>query len=108
MEFDFYQKEAVKNKVYGYGQAVVYPALGLAGETGEVVDKIKKVLRDNSGEFSFERRLEIARELGDVLWYCAALAEDMELSLDIIAEMNLDKIRSRRARNKVHGEGDNR
>lgn len=109
MKFDDYQKIAMGNKVYGYGTKVVYPALGLAGESGEVVDKIKKILRDNDGDFTIpEKRIEIAKELGDVLWYCTAIADDLGFDLEMIAEMNIDKILSRRERGVLQGSGDNR
>ena len=109
MTFNDYQYTALKNKVYGYGTEVVYPALGLAGESGEVVDKVKKVLRDYNGDFTLpEKRIEIAKELGDVLWYCAAIADDLGYDFDMIAEINLDKIKSRKERGVIHGSGDER
>ena len=62
--------------------AIIYPALGLAGETGEVAEKIKKTIRDNKGVFDDTRKTEIAKELGDVMWYAANLAADLGISLD--------------------------
>lgn len=108
MEFNDYQKEAMKNKVYGYGSKIIYPALGLGNEAGEVQGKIKKVLRDNGGEFTGEAVNNIADEIGDVLWYCAALAEDLGFTLDEIAKRNIDKLTSRRERGVIQGSGDNR
>ena len=92
------------------GNAVIYPTLGLglAGEAGEVADKGKNVLRDNDGEFTEDKKREIAFELGDVLWYLAALARDLGYSLEEIAQANLDKLASRKARNVISGSGDNR
>ena len=87
---------------------VIYPALGLAGETGEVADKIKKVYRDNGGLFGGEHKRAIAKELGDVLWYLTNLAEDLGFNLSDVAQMNADKIESRMTRDKIHGEGDDR
>ena len=108
MNFKEYQEKAVSTAVYGTGYKVMYPTLGLAGEAGEVADKVKKVYRDSNGEFSSEKRMEIAKEIGDVLWYCAALANDLELDLDLIAQMNIDKLLSRKERGVIHGSGDNR
>ncbi len=103
-----YQKEAVKNKVYGYGDKIIYPALGLGNEAGEVQGKIKKVLRDSGGDFNEENKKLIADECGDVLWYLAALAEDLGYTLDQIAEMNIVKLTDRRERGVIQGSGDKR
>lgn len=103
-----YQEEAVKTAIYGEGSNIIYPTLGLTGEAGEVADKIKKVLRDEGGVFSDEIKQEIAKELGDVLWYLAALSRDLGVSLDEIAYGNLEKLRSRQERGVISGSGDNR
>lgn len=108
MTLNEYQEKAIATAIYGKGDKIIYPTLGLTGEAGEVSDKVKKVLRDNAGQFSLQKRMEIAKELGDVLWYIAALSRDLEIPLDLIAEMNIDKLQSRHNRNKIHGEGDNR
>ena len=108
MEIIEYQKRAIETAIYGEGSKIIYPTLGLTGEAGEVADKVKKVLRDSNGEFSNEKRIEIAKEIGDVLWYCAALSRDLGYDLDLIAQMNLDKLHSRKERNMIHGSGDNR
>ena len=108
MEFNEYQKEAVKNKIYGYGDKIIYPALGLGNEAGEVQGKIKKISRDNDGVFTKENCKLIADELGDTLWYIAALAEDIGYNLNDIASINIEKIKSRRERNVIQGSGDNR
>lgn len=108
MELNKYQEEAVKNKIYGYGSAIIYPALGLGNEAGEVQGKIKKVLRDNGGKFDKFNKIAIADELGDVLWYLAALAEDLGYTLDEIADLNIAKLTSRRERGVIQGSGDNR
>lgn len=83
-------------------------ALGLAGESGEAVDKIKKILRDQAGEFTEENRRELAKELGDVLWYVANMALYLDLPLSEVAQMNLDKLASRAKRGQLSGEGDER
>lgn len=108
MTFDTYQTKAVATAVYGSGSKIIYPSLGLANEAGEVLGKIKKVLRDNNGEFSEDKRYEIGKEIGDVLWYLAALSSDLELSLDDIAHANIEKLLDRSSRGVIQGSGDNR
>ena len=71
-------------------------------------DKVKKVIRDAHEEFTDEKRLEIVKEIGDVLWYCATLARDLGYELDDVAQMNVDKLRSRMQRHIISGSGDNR
>jgi NTP pyrophosphatase (non-canonical NTP hydrolase) len=108
MTLNDYQNEALSTAVYGNGSKIIYPTLGLAGEAGEVADKVKKVLRDNNGEFDEWRKLQIAAEIGDVLWYIAALTNDLGYTLEDIAKLNIGKLKSRRENNTIHGEGDNR
>lgn len=108
MTFKEYQQKAVATAIYGAGHKVIYPVLGLCGETGEVAEKIKKILRDKNGEFNTENKLEIAKEVSDVLWYIAALSNDLGFTLDEIAQINLDKLSSRKERNVISGSGDNR
>ncbi len=108
MEFSNYQKAARTTAIYGDGNKVVYPALGLASEAGEVAGKVKKVLRDRGGTFGPETIEAIRDELGDVLWYVAVLAADLGLSLDDIAARNVEKLRSRMARGTIQGDGDRR
>lgn len=109
LTFAAYEQAASATRIYGEGQRVVYPTIGLAGETGEVADKVKKVIRDHGGDFSDPTcRQEIAKELGDVLWYLNAIAVDMGYSLQDIALMNISKIQSRQRRDAIHGQGDNR
>lgn len=108
MTFDDYQKTARANAVYNRDLGVIYAALGLAGETGEVVEHIKKMARDNNRVLTPERKEAITKELGDVLWYMANLAADLEISLSDVAATNLAKIKDRRERGVLHGAGDNR
>jgi NTP pyrophosphatase (non-canonical NTP hydrolase) len=82
--------------------------LGLAGEAGEVANKVKKIYRDNDGVLRPDKADEISSELGDVLWYVAAIATDMGVNLQEIAEWNLEKLRDRKKRNVIKGEGDQR
>lgn len=108
--FDDYQQAAVQFAVYPTDglQGIYYTALGLTNEAGEVAGKIKKILRDENGVLTAERVDAIAAEIGDVLWYAAALADELDLSLQRIANENLAKLSSRAARNAIKGDGDNR
>lgn len=108
MTFDEYQAHAATTKVYDKRFAATYPALGLNGEAGEVAEKLKKVMRDQNGNMTDAARHEIALELGDVLWYVAALAADLGYKLDAIAEMNVNKLTKRKAEDKLKGTGDDR
>lgn len=108
LTLDDYQAQAEKTAIYDEKYKIVYPALGLTNESGEVAGKIKKVLRDNAGDFSDEKKKDTAYEIGDVLWYAAALAHDLGYTLGDIAQMNLDKLASRAKRGTLHGSGDNR
>ena len=101
--FRDYQKKAVSFAIYPATHKVLYPTLGLCGETGEVAEKVKKQVRD--GVFN---RHEVAKELGDVLWYLANLANDIGYNLDEIADINIEKLTSRKNRDKIKGSGDNR
>lgn len=109
MDFKDYQSDARKTAIYPSNSHVLYPALGLAGETGEVCEKIKKQIRDNDGRLEDDKFLnEVSKELGDVLWYVSNLASDLKLSLDEIASQNLNKLDSRKTRGKLKGSGDDR
>ena len=108
MDFDSYQKAAGETALYRDAYRVTYPALGLASEAGEVAGKVKKVLRDRDGNFSDEQVAAIKDELGDVLWYIAALSSDLGLSLGDIANGNIEKLRSRLERGAIQGDGDQR
>ncbi|MCD8386416.1 MAG: nucleoside triphosphate pyrophosphohydrolase family protein [Bacteroidales bacterium] len=108
MTLNEYQQAALATACYPKDMSILYPVLGLSGETGEVADKIKKVYRDHNGEFSDEQRRAIAMELGDVMWYCASLAHDLGFTLDNIAQMNISKLASRLQRGAISGNGDNR
>jgi NTP pyrophosphatase (non-canonical NTP hydrolase) len=110
MDFVTYQKQA---RVFSKDTRIeaselIYPLLGLSSEVGEVMDKCKKVFRDNSGEFSKEIRLEIMKEIGDVLWYLSELCSQFSFDFDDVANMNIDKLSSRKLRGAIGGSGDNR
>ena len=104
-----YQTAALSTAIYpNMGQNFVYPALGLVGEAGEVADKLKKVIRDNGGVLTDPVRDAVAKELGDCLWYLAVLAYEMDYDLNEIAQINIDKLNSRKERGVLSGSGDNR
>jgi NTP pyrophosphatase (non-canonical NTP hydrolase) len=103
MNFKEYQSKAVSFAIYPVTHKVLYPTLGLCGEAGEVAEKVKKQVRD--GVFN---RHEVAKELGDVLWYLANICNDIGYNLDEIADLNIDKLSSRKERNVIKGSGDNR
>lgn len=108
MEFNEYQRQATATAIYGAGHSIIYPALGLANEAGEVLGKIKKVLRDNDGVYTPDKIAGIAGEIGDTLWYLAALARDLNINLNDVAEENLAKLQDRQERGVIQGSGDNR
>jgi NTP pyrophosphatase (non-canonical NTP hydrolase) len=104
-----YQTRSRVTAVYpGAGENLIYPTLGLAGEAGEVAEKVKKLIRDDAGVLSEERRAAIAKELGDVLWYVAQVATEAGLDLDEVAAANLSKLLSRAERGVLQGSGDDR
>jgi NTP pyrophosphatase (non-canonical NTP hydrolase) len=109
MELSDYQDRSRATAVYPQaGDNLLYPTLGLCGEAGEVAEKIKKMVRDDAGVLSAERRAALSKELGDVLWYLAQLATEAGLDLDEVAQANLDKLLSRRRRSVLQGSGDDR
>ena len=103
-----YQLAARTTAIYPDDMDVLYPLIELQGELGEVADKIKKVYRDNDGNFPATTREELKKELGDVCWPLAMLCSDLELSLEEVAKTNLDKLFSRQDRGTIQGSGDNR
>lgn len=109
MELSDYQTRSRATAVYpDAGANLLYPGLGLCGEAGEVAEKLKKMVRDDGGVLTAERREALAKELGDVLWYVAQLATEAGLDLDEVASANLAKLRSRQERNVLQGSGDDR
>ena len=108
MELSNYQHLSRRTAGYPREAWLSYPALGLCGEAGEVADHAKKTIRDDGGTVSDERRAAMAAELGDVLWYVAQLATELDLDLDEIAHANLEKLLSRKRRGVISGEGDER
>lgn len=107
MDLDEYQKKAIATALYPEKYKIIYPALGLGNEAGEVQGKIKKWLRGDDGETMSEERTEALKgELGDVLWYLAVLANDLGLSLEEVAKANVEKLQSRQERGTLSGDGD--
>lgn len=111
--FDEYQLGASSTAVHpgaleGGTEAWVYLTLGLNGEAGEIAEKVKKILRDKNGVMTEEDKTNLAMEIGDVLWYAGRLADELGWSLDVIAQRNLDKLKSRKERNVLAGSGDAR
>ena len=108
MKLTEYQEKAMKTAFFPGKYSLVYPALGLVGEAGEVAEKIKKIIRDDKGVIGYDKTEEIAKELGDVLWYIAALSTEIGYELEDIAKINLEKLESRHNRGVLKGSGDNR
>ena len=117
MHFSEYENEAMSTAIYGRATPgvdgnLVYPALGLAGEAGEFVDKVKKNWRNNqsmtAANLTMEQKIEFAKELGDVLWYITACAKELGIPLHDVARMNITKLTDRRKRGVIKSEGDNR
>ncbi len=109
MNLSEYQEKALTTALYpNQGSNPYYPALGLGGEVGEVLNKVKKIMRDHDGKLTDEYREILKKELGDVLWYVAALATELGLNLDEVAGLNLEKLASRKERGTLSGDGDNR
>lgn len=86
----------------------IYPALGLGGESGEILEKIKKLVRDKRGDITNEDREAIKLELGDILWYIARLAQELDITLNDVAAANIQKLERRKKKNAIFGSGDNR
>ncbi len=122
LSFEAYQTGAKKTAIYNKDARVMYPALGLAGEVGELGEKVlqmavcagkcanqvKKIIRDDDCECDTPRKHAIGKEIGGILWYCAAVASDIGLSLADIAQENLDILADRKKRGVIQGSGDNR
>lgn len=107
-DFNDYQRAARKTAIYPAHLKGIYPVLGLCGEAGEVAEKVKKLHRDGTGLYCNVWREALQKELGDVLWYLAAIAGDYEISLDSIASESLKKLQDRQNRGVLGGSGDNR
>jgi len=101
MNIDNYQSNAVKTAVYPDTARYHYPAMGLAGEAGEVTNKLKKVMRGDTTLDDIKE--DLLHEIGDVLWYIAALCNDLETPMSTVAQLNLDKLNGRLEKNVLGG-----
>lgn len=109
LDFNKYQKACTKTAVYpNLGKNFVYPTLGLIGEAGELANKIKKIVRDDRSKVTSEKKEDLKKELGDVMWYVAQLSTELNLKLSDVARENIEKLSSRMVRGKLRGSGDNR
>jgi NTP pyrophosphatase (non-canonical NTP hydrolase) len=107
--FSNYQRESRKTwNIIAVDHPIVYPTLGLVNEAGEFAGKIKKIFRDKEGVISEDDRQALKHELGDVLWYLTQICTELDLTLDEVAQANIEKLFSRLERNKIRGEGDHR
>lgn len=108
MTLNDYQQKALETATFPEEYKIIYPTLGLTGEAGEVADKVKKIIRDDNGQISEEKKKAIALELGDCAWYIATLSHGLGYTLEEICQMNYDKLKSRKERGMIGGSGDNR
>ena len=111
MDFDEYQKLATRTATIGDDQKTfqLYDlGLGIAGEAGEVAEKLKKSIRDDGGTITEERRHALKHELGDVLWYLSQLARVLDIQFSDVAQANIDKLWKRHQEGLIKGSGDNR
>jgi NTP pyrophosphatase (non-canonical NTP hydrolase) len=109
MTAELYQYQATQTAIFPKEKALEYLALGLTSEAGEVAGKVKKLIRDGEDVEGFElKKIAIASEVGDVLWYCALMAQEVGVPLNTIMKDNLEKLHSRMKRGKLSGSGDNR
>lgn len=109
LTFAEYQRRSQARAIYpNRGDNIVYPIIGICGEAGEVAEKLKKVLRDKGGVWSDDDQRLLVKELGDVLWYIAAVASELKIDMQDIADANLDKVDGRHERGTLQGSGDDR
>tara|TARA_R110000850_G_scaffold156396_2_gene280633 strand:+ start:267 stop:656 length:390 start_codon:yes stop_codon:yes gene_type:complete len=109
MTADFYESQAGHTAIFPKDKALEYLALGMTSEAGEVAGKVKKLIRDGEDVEGFElKKIAIASEIGDVLWYCAMMAKEVGVPLSDIMQDNLNKLHGRKERGTLQGSGDNR
>lgn len=111
MTLNDYQNQAATTAIYPnrnqFG-GLIYTALKLNGEAGEVAEKVGKIIRDKNSELDQDQIELLAKECGDVLWYVAMLADELGYTLEEIAQLNLAKLFDRKKRGKLQGSGDTR
>lgn len=105
IDFNKCQAQASTTRIPAGDKPILYTTLGLAGEAGELANKVKKLIRDGETAELIEG---IKGEMGDVLWYLSAMCDDLGVTLGDIAQCNLDKLQSCKARGQIKGGGDNR
>ena len=111
IDFDMYQNGARETAIYpGRGELIglLYTSIGLGGESGELLNKIKKILRDSNGSVNEETKVALSAEIGDSLWYLAMLCDELGLRFAQVANDNLVKLRNRKFLGKISGSGDDR
>ena len=109
MTAELYEAQAGETAIFPKEKALEYLALGLTSEAGEVAGKVKKLIRDGEDVEGFEmKKIAIASEIGDVLWYCAMMAKEVGVPLNTIMQENLRKLHSRKERGTLQGSGDER
>lgn len=90
------------------GDTLLYPVMGMCGEAGEIMDKVKKIYRDNGGELTHDQAVGLAKETGDLLWYCAEICTQLGINMGYVAQRNLEKLADRAERGVIGGSGDER
>ncbi|MFZ5982700.1 MAG: nucleoside triphosphate pyrophosphohydrolase family protein [Patescibacteria group bacterium] len=109
MDFNEYQKKSRKSFIYPKpGKNLIFPVLGLCGESGEVAEKVKKLIRDKGSRIDNSTKEGLKEELGDVIWYVSQIASELEIPLEEIINKNIQKISDRKKRKVLHGSGDRR
>lgn len=109
MQMDTYQTLCATTAQYpNIGKNISYPIIGLGEEAGELLGQLKRIARDDGGALTNERKMRIVYELGDVLWYAAAIATELGMSLGEVARLNREKLTDRAGRGVIKGEGDHR
>ena len=108
MQANEYQEWSAKTAIYPKDEGLVYVALGLTGEAGEVANVVKKMIRDDNGFLLQEKHDKLTAELGDVMWYLARMCAELGTTLEDVMQQNHDKLEDRLARNVIKGSGDNR
>jgi NTP pyrophosphatase (non-canonical NTP hydrolase) len=109
VDCDDYQRAALRTaRAKDAPDEFMHLVLGLVGEAGEIAEKVKKLVRDNNSDLAQLDRDDMAAELGDVLWYAAVLADFLGLSMNDVAQRNVDKLADRQRRAVLGGSGDNR
>lgn len=111
MDFDEYQKLATRTALFDNDDKtfqLMYLCLGLAGESGETIEKVKKVIRNHKGAISDETRDDLKKEMGDVLWYLSQISRILDVPFSQVADANIKKLADRMERGVIKSEGDTR